>query len=106
LIKDSGLLGTFSFPPPNVSPSIATIHMISSNTIMFDDPWIVPSDSELDSIDGMMPLSPFEIAYQAVQSLSNPSSTETDPMNGIHEESLSISSSATTTFPDLVHTDE
>ena len=27
-------------------------------------------------------------------------------MNGIHEESLSISSSATTKFPDLVHTDE
>ena len=73
--------------------------MISSDTIMFDDPWIIPSDSELDSFDGMMPLSPFEIAYQAVRSLYNPSSTETDPMNGIHEESLSISSSATTTFP-------
>ena len=51
LIKDSSLLGTFSFPPPNISPSIATIHMISSNTIAFDDPWIVPSDS----------LSPFEL---------------------------------------------
>ena len=33
LIKDFGLLGTISFPPPNISPSIATIHMISSNTI-------------------------------------------------------------------------
>jgi len=43
LIKDSGLLGTFSFPPPNVSPSTTTIHMISSNTIVLDDPWGVPS---------------------------------------------------------------
>ena len=48
LIKDSGLLGTFSFPPPNVSPSIANIHMISSNTATFDDPWIIPSDSQVD----------------------------------------------------------
>lgn len=38
LIKDSGLLGNFYFPPPNVSSSIATIHMILSNTIAFDDP--------------------------------------------------------------------
>ena len=53
-----------------------------------------------------MPLSPFELAYQAVQSLFDPPSTETDPMNGIHEESLSISSSATTTFPEFFHTDE
>lgn len=71
LIKDFGLLGTFSFPPPNVSPSIANIHMISSNTITFDDPWIISSDSEVDSFDGAMPLSPFEISYQAVQSFSD-----------------------------------
>jgi len=38
LIKDSGLLGNFSFPPPNASPYIASIHMISSNTVTFDDP--------------------------------------------------------------------
>ena len=106
LIKDSSLLGTFSFTSPNVSPPIANIHMISSNTVTFDDPWIVPSDSELDSFDGMMPFSPFEITYQAIQSISDPSSTKTDPMNVIHEESLSISSSATTTFPNLVHTNE
>ena len=106
LIKDFGLLGTFSFPTPNVSPPIANIHMISSKTVTFDDPWIIPSDSEVDSFDGAMPLTPFEIAYKVVQSFSDPSSTENDPMNVIHEESLSISSSATTTFPDLVHTDE
>jgi len=68
LIKDFGLLGTFSFPPPNVSPFIATIHMISSKTIAFDDPRIVPSDYEVDSFHSAMPMSPFEIAYQAVQS--------------------------------------
>ena len=65
LIKYSSWLGTFAIPPPNVSPSVATIHMILSDSVMFDDPWIVPSESELDSIDGMMPLSPFELAYQA-----------------------------------------
>ena len=71
-----------------------------------DDPWIIPSDFEVDSFDGAMPLSPFELAYQDAKSLSDPSSTKNDPMNGIHEESLSISSSATTTFPDSVHNDE
>jgi len=44
LVKDSGLLGTFPFPPLNVSSSTATIHMISSDTIVYDDPWIVPSN--------------------------------------------------------------
>ena len=66
-IKGSGLLGIFCYPPPNVSPSIATIHMISSSIISFDDPWIVPSESEVDSFGDAMPMSPFEIAYQAVQ---------------------------------------
>jgi len=66
LIKDSDLLGTFSFPPPNVLSSITTIHMISLNTIAFDDPWIVPSDSNVDSFGSAMPLIPFEITYQVV----------------------------------------
>lgn len=66
LVKDSGLLGTFSFPPPNVSSSIATIHMISSDDLIYDDPWIVPSQSEIDSLGDAMPLSPYEIAYQAL----------------------------------------
>ena len=38
LVKDSGLLGTFPFPPINASSSTATIHMISSDTIVYDDP--------------------------------------------------------------------
>jgi len=48
LVKYSGLLGTFSFPPPNVTSTIATIHMISSDTLIYNDPWIAPSESEID----------------------------------------------------------
>ena len=106
LIKDFGLPGDFSFPPPNVSPPTATILMISSNTIDFDDPWIVPSESKVDSFGDAIPLSPYEISYQAVQSFSDPCSTEIDLMNVVHGESLSISTSVSTTFSELVHTDE
>ena len=67
LIKDSTLLGNFSLPPPNIKNPIANINMITSSTISFADPWIVPSESGLDSFDGLMPLSPFELAYQQVQ---------------------------------------
>lgn len=48
LVKDVGLLGTFPFRPINASSSFATIHMITSNTIVYDDPWIIPSESEID----------------------------------------------------------
>lgn len=75
IVKDSSLLGTFSFPPPNVSSSIAAIHTISSNDLIYDDPCILPSESEIDSLDDAMPLSPFEISYQNVQSFSDMSST-------------------------------
>lgn len=60
----------------------------------------------MDSFGDAMPLSPYEIAYQAVQSFSNPCSTEIDLMNVVHTESLSISTSYSTTFSELVHTDE
>jgi len=43
LVKDSGLLGNFPFPPPNAVSSFASIHMITSDTVIYDDPWIVPS---------------------------------------------------------------
>ena len=66
LIKNSTLMGNFSMPPPNVPCNIANINTITSSTIPFVDPWIVPLESELDSFNGVMPLSPFEIAYQAV----------------------------------------
>ena len=75
LVKDAGLLGTFPFPPINASSSFATIHMISSDTNVYDDPWIVPSESEIDSFGDVMPLSPYEIAYEVVQSFTDPCST-------------------------------
>ena len=88
LIKDSALLGTFSLPAPNVPPPIANINMITSSTISIDDPWIVPSESELDSFDGPMPLSPFELAYQTIQSFFEIPSTKSDPVNVINQESF------------------
>ena len=84
LIKDSALMGKFSMPPPNILHTISNINMITSSTIPFDDPWIVPSESEMDSFNDVMPLSPFEIAYQAIQSFSNSFSTNYDPMNVIN----------------------
>ena len=38
LIKDSTLMGKFSIPPPNVPRTIASINMITSSTIPFNDP--------------------------------------------------------------------
>ena len=66
LIKDSALLGNFSLPALDVPPPIDNINMITFSTISFDDPWIVPSDSELDSFDDAMPVSPFGLSYQEV----------------------------------------
>jgi len=37
--------------------------MISSDTIVYDDPWIVASESEIDSFGDAMPLSPYEVVY-------------------------------------------
>lgn len=61
---------------------------------------------EVDSFGSTMPLSPFEIAYQVVQSFYDAYSTETNPMNVIHGESLSISNSTSSTLFDPVHSDE
>lgn len=106
LVKDVGLLGTFPFPPINVVSSFASIHMITSDTIIYDDPWIVPSKSEIDSFGDAMPLSPYEIAYEAVQSFTDPSSTKIDQMNVVREESLFASTSELITFPEVVSSDE
>ena len=80
--------------------------MILSESIVLDDPWIIPFDSEVDSLGDAMPLSPFEVSYQAVQSFSDSSSTSLDLVNEIHRKSLSISTSESTTFSETVHTDE
>ena len=57
-----------------------------------------------------MPLSPFELAYQNVQSFSDTPSTESDPVNVINQGSFSILSLASTTIPDpaqqVFNTDE
>ena len=55
--------------------------MITSENIIYDDPWIVPSESEIDSFGDSMPLSPYELAYEAVVSFSDMSSTQIDQMN-------------------------
>ena len=64
----------------------------------------------MDSFNGMMPLSPFEMAYEAVQSFSNTPSTDSDPMNVIIEEYSPISSSTLTSISDpfqqVFHTNE
>ena len=80
--------------------------MISSESIVLDDPWIVPFDSEVDSLGDAMPFSPFEVAYQAVQSFSDSNSTNPDLVNEINGKSLSISTSESTNFSEIVHTYE
>jgi len=106
LVKDFGLLGTFPFPPINADPSFAFIHMITSDTIIYDDPWIVPSESEIDSFGDAMPLSPYELAYEAMQSFTDPRSTKIDQMNVVCEESLFTSTSERIAFPEIVSSDE
>jgi len=80
--------------------------MITSDTIVYDDPWIIPSESEIDSFGDAMPLSPYEIAYQAVQSFTNSFSAKSDLMNVVSEESLFTSTSELMMFPELVQSDE
>jgi len=106
LVKDSGLLGTFHFLSINADPSFATIHMITSDNIIYDDPWIVPSETEIDSFGNSMPLSPYELAYEAVVSFSDKSSTQIDQMNVVGEEPLFTSTSERITFPEVVSSDE
>jgi len=106
LVKDAGLLGTFPFPPINADSSFAYIHMITSETMIYDDPWIIPSESEIDSFGDAMPLSPYELAYEALQSFTNPFSTKTDQMNVVREESFFALTSERITFLEVVSSDE
>ena len=61
---------------------------------------------KIDSFGNTMPLSPYEISYEVMQSFADPCSTENDLMNVVHEESLFTSTSDLTTFSELVHSDE
>jgi hypothetical protein len=85
LLKDSSLMGTFPIPPPDVPhPSVASINMISTvlhKFIMSFDPWIVPDPRDHTRFGDVMPLSPVEFAYHAIQSTtpSTPSLDELSP---------------------------
>jgi hypothetical protein len=80
LLKDSSLLGTFPIPPPpNIpSPYIASINMISTmprELLVSADPWIIPDPGDHVRFGNVMPLSPIESDYQAIQSATPPSSS-------------------------------
>jgi hypothetical protein len=73
LLKDSSLMGTFPIPPPPdiPHPSVASINMISTvphELPMSIDPWIVPNPRDHTHFSDVMPLSPVESAYHAIQS--------------------------------------
>ena len=65
------------------------------------------TDIHLDhSFGDAMPLSPYEIAYEAVQSFTDPHSTEIDQMNVVCEESLFTSTSELIALPEVMSSDE
>jgi hypothetical protein len=73
LLKDSSLMGTFPIPPPpNIPrPSVASINMIYTMPCELPvsaDPWIVPDPGDHVRFGNVMPLSPIESDYQAIQS--------------------------------------
>jgi hypothetical protein len=85
LLKDSSLMGTFPIPPPpNLPrPFIASINMISyvpRELPVFADPWIVPDPGDHVRFDNVMPLSPIESAYQAIQS-TTPTTSSFDELS-------------------------
>jgi hypothetical protein len=80
LLKDSSLMGTFPIPPPPNIPnlSVASIHMISTvprELPVSADPWIVPAPGDHVRFGNVMPLSPIESDYQAIQSATPPTSS-------------------------------
>jgi hypothetical protein len=90
LLKDSSLMGTFPIPPPPdiPRPSVASINMISTvphELPVSADPWIVPDPRDHVRFGDVMPLSPVESAYQAIQSetLTTSSLEELSP-NSFH----------------------
>jgi hypothetical protein len=80
LLKDSLLMGTFPIPPPpNIpTPYVASINMISTmprELPVSADPWIVPDPGDHVCFSNVMPLSPIESDYQAIQSATPPTSS-------------------------------
>jgi hypothetical protein len=79
LLKDSSLMGTFPIPPPDAPhPSVSSINMISTmphELPMSHDPWIVPDPGDHFCFGDVMPLSPVESSYQAIQSATTSTSS-------------------------------
>jgi hypothetical protein len=67
LLKASSLMGCFPLQPPKVPQMV---NMLSSIPHEQTDPWILPAPSDIDTYGEQMPLSPAELAYQAIQSAS------------------------------------
>jgi hypothetical protein len=91
LLKDSSLMATFPIPPPvGPPPVVSSINMISTSVGEIPksyNPWIIPSLEECPHYGDQMPLSPVELAYQAIQSTSpsphSPFDTYPDPFHMI-----------------------
>lgn len=64
LLKASSLMGCFPIEPPKVSHMVNMISSIPHEQI---DPWILPAPSNIDTYREQMPMSPVELAYQAIQ---------------------------------------
>jgi len=85
LFKASSLMGCFPLQLPKVSQMV---NMLSSIPHEHTNPWILLAPSDLDTYRDQMPLSPTELAYQAIQSASaslvtlvTTNSTTTLPIN-------------------------
>ena len=72
LLKDSSLKGNVVFPPPFLLYNEARINMITSSAFKMGDPWKVPSESEMIIYGDEMPRTPFDLAYEVIQSFFNP----------------------------------
>jgi hypothetical protein len=82
----------------------------ASSSLESYDPWVVPSPTQYERYGDQMPLSPIELAYQAIQSASVASSDTDDRTNPILDEysqsSWLISTTSPDPFDDTFPTDE
>lgn len=65
LLKYSSLLGTFTLPHSNIPNMVGSINMILSSTIQID-PYIVPDNSNTESLSNNIMLSPIDLKYEAI----------------------------------------
>lgn len=105
LLKDSYLMRNFAFLPPILLHNETQINMITSSTFEMGYPWKVPSKSKMILYDDEMPHSPFELAYEAIRSFSNPSTSDDDQMNMIIDEYSHFSCLEPISMPDPFNKD-